>query len=111
MDDPFSFFMRPLVQREGPLPPEAATTEGWMEAMEQMLRALNFIAQYDTAAMVEAYNAGLIESDDLPGYGPHVVNHAVSVKAWLDRFPDMKRPGFMLSVSAAPIPPGLDKRN
>lgn len=110
--DPFDFFSRlgPPPLDMDKLPPEAATLDGFANAVEQMICALNVIAKYDTAAMAQVWNTRVGPGGDWDmgpvemATWPNVVEHAQRVKQWIGRNPDMVRIAQDLSIHAEPWP-------
>jgi len=78
------------------LPPEAATLDGMAEAVEEMTRAFNIIAKYDSKLMAAVWNDrvsrgdwdfGPVETDTWP----QIITTAQRVRLWIDKNPDLVR--------------------
>lgn len=96
--DPFDFFKRlsaPPLDMDN-LPPEAATLDGMADAVEEMTRAFNIIAKYDSRAMAATFNYRVMRGDWDFGPSeeinwPQVIMTAQRVKIWVDQNPDLVR--------------------
>lgn len=96
--DPFDFLKRlsaPPLDMDN-LPPEAATLDGMAEAVEEMTRAFNIIAKYDSHVMAAVWNErvsrgdwefGPVETDTWP----QVIVTGQRVRLWISKNPDLVR--------------------
>lgn len=91
------------------LPPEAATLDGFADAVEQMICALNVLGKYDTETMARVWNVRVSRGDwdmgpvEMASW-PNVVEYAERVRVWLKRNPDMQRIAADLTITSAPWP-------
>lgn len=111
--NPFDFFERlgkpPLDEQT--LPPEAATQEGFAAAVEEMIRAYNVIAKYDSPTMAEVWNERIMRGEwefepDQETLWPQIVVGAQRVRLWLQKYPELQRLMFDLRVAAIEYAPG-----
>lgn len=96
--DPFDFFSKlakPPLDMDN-LPPEAATLDGFADAVEEMIRAFNIVAKYDSRLMAEVWNMRVQRGDWEFGpveeiNWPAVVTTAQRVRLWIEKNPDLMR--------------------
>ena len=95
---PFDFFDKlasPPLDRQK-LPPEAATLKGFADAIEEITRALNIIAKYDSTAMAEVWDKRLYRGDWDMGpveedTWPQILITAQRIRGWVNKNPDLVR--------------------
>ena len=78
------------------LPPEAATLDGFAAAVEEMTRAFNIIARFDSRVMAQVWNERVQRGDWEFGpveeaNWPQVVVTAQRIKIWIEKNPDLIR--------------------
>lgn len=80
------------------LPPEAASFAEFEKAVEEIIRAFNIIAKYDSQAMAREFNRHYREGDEDWELGPledrlwpKVIVNAQTVRNWILANPDLLR--------------------